>query len=308
MTRKAVFLGDFNVDIIMDGMRETPQPDREIACDSFTLTTGASSCITATAYAHLGGEAWVGGLVGEDDFSAFMERRLATDGERTEGLCRDPAALTGVTVNLVQGTQRYQITYAGAMGKFSARHITDTLFGGLRHLHIAGHYQARALLPEIASLLARARAAGATTSMDCQWDPTERWEGLTPWLPLVDMLFANEQEALSMTGSRTLSEALAALASRTRCPVIKAGAQGAHIMVDGRDTRVPARAVEVVDTIGAGDNFDAAFLFASLEKGMAPATAAAFACAAASRSCLFRGGTDARSSFDDVLCFMETPA
>jgi len=306
MTRKVVFLGDFNVDLIMDGLHGAPLPDREIGCDAFSLTMGASSCIAATAYAHLGGEAWVAGLAGEDEFSALMVRRLAAAGVRTEGLLRDPAATTGVTVNLVHGARRYQVTYAGAMGTFAARHVSESLFDGLGHLHVAGVYQAAALLPDVAALLARAHAAGATTSLDCQWDPAERWERLDEWLPLADWLFANEQEAASMAGVTGAGDALSVLAARTRCPVIKAGPAGARMLVDGRVVAVPTPAVQVVDTIGAGDNFDAAFLFATRERGLPIIEAARFAVAAASRSCLYPGGTDARSSLSDVMRFMET--
>jgi len=303
---KTVFLGDFNVDIIMDGLHDTPRPDREIGCDSFSMAMGASTCITAAAYARLGGSAWVSGLVGEDRFSAFMVERLAEAGVRTEGLCRDRTATTGVTVNLVEGNQRYQITYPGAMGIFCGRHVTDSLFDGIGHLHLSGVYQAKALFPDIASLLARAHRAGATTSLDCQWDPTERWDGLAAWLPLTDWLFTNEQEALSMTGRSSVADALRSLAVRTSCPVVKCGASGARLFIDGTDTHLAGRAVPVVDTIGAGDNFNAGFLFAHLVRRQPLLTAATFANAAAGRSCMFRGGTDARSSFDDIMHLMDT--
>lgn len=192
------------------------------------------------------------------------------------------------------------------MGDFCARHVTDSLFDGIGHLHISGVYQTKALFPDVASLLARAHRAGATTSLDCQWDPTERWDGLAAWLPLTDWLFANEHEALSMTGRSSVSDALRALSGRTSCPVIKCGASGARLLMGGTEMHAPARAVSVVDTIGAGDNFNAAFLYARLAREQSLLDAVIFANAAASRSCMFRGGTDARSSFDDVTRFMET--
>jgi sugar/nucleoside kinase (ribokinase family) len=213
---------------------------------------------------------------------------------------------TGVTVNLVQGLKRSQVTYPGAMGRFSTPHIPAMLFHELAHLHVSGIYQLRSLLPHVAGIMERAAEVGATISLDCQWDPTERWGYLDAWLPFVDWLVVNEQEAVSMTGSPGAAGALLSLASRTRCPVVKAGAAGSWVVEDGKAVPVPAYRVDVVDTIGAGDNFDAAFLFAMLEKGMALREAARFANAAAARSCTFRGGTDARSSFPDIIRFMET--
>ena len=109
-----------------------------------------------------------------------------------------------------------------------------------------------------------------------------------------------------MTGSPGPAEALLSLSARTRCPVVKAGTAGSWVMENGKAVLVPVFSVEVVDTIGAGDNYDAALLFALLEKGMTLREAARFANAAAARSCTFRGGTDARSSFQDIVRFMES--
>ncbi len=302
--RHVVFLGDFNVDLIMDGLEGAPEPDHEVRCSSFDIVMGSSSCIAAAAYARLGGHASICGLSGDDEFGTFMRARLSEAGVRTELAIRDARVKTGVTVNVVQGRGRGQVTFPGAMDAFSAAHVPPRMFHGMRHLHVSGVYQARSLLPDVAGILARAAEAGATTSLDCQWDPTQRWENLDAWLSRVDWLFANAQEARSMTGGAGAADAARLLAMRTRRPVVKAGAEGAWI-VDGEGARrVPGYAVRVVDAIGAGDNFDAGFLYAVIEKGMALPDAARFANAAAARSCAFRGGTDARSSYRDVMDFM----
>ncbi len=304
--RPVVFLGDFNVDIILDGLAGPPAPDREVGCASFDMVLGASCCIAAVAYGHLGGAGALCGLSGDDAFGDFMRARLAEAGIRSDLVGRHPEARTGVTVNLMQAGGRVQVTYAGAMGRFSAEDIDPAMFDGLGHLYVSGIYQADALRLGVGGLLSRARNAGATTSLDCQWDPSEKWQGLDEWLPHVSWLLVNVQEAASMTGRADPGEALEALAGRTPCPVIKAGPAGAWVLDDGRPLLVPARPVRVVDTIGAGDNFNAAFVFAVLEKGLPVVDAVKVANAAAGRSCTFRGGTDARSSWEDVMRFMET--
>jgi len=301
--KKVVFAGDFNVDLIMDGLEATPVPDHEVGCTSFDLVMGSTTCITATAYACLGGGAWFGGLSGRDDFGRFMLEGLRSAGVHTEMVRIDPDLKTGLTVNLVKDRERIQVTYAGSMGLFRLEDIPDALLDGMAHLHLSGIYQAHALLPRITELLERAAARGATCSLDCQWDPGERWEHLDEWLPRLDWLFANSQEARSMTHGAP--DPVRALAARTRCPVIKNGADGASVMVDGRRLDLPATRVEVVDTIGAGDNFDAGFLYAVLERGMTTAEAARVGNAAAARSCTFRGGTQARSTWQQVRDFMD---
>jgi ribokinase len=307
--KKVVFLGDVNVDIIMDGLDGDPVADREVGAASFDVVMGASSCITAAAYAGLGGEAWACGLRGDDEFGRLMTGFLRAAGVRTDYVRAAAAEKTGVTVNLVRGAARYQVTHPGAMGAFSLPDIPDAVFAGLRHLHVSGIYQLGGLRPHVTEILARAEAAGATTSLDCQWDPTERWEGLDDWLPHTGWLFVNAQEALSMTrreGAADVHGGLRALARRTRCPVVKAGGQGALALVNGEEVAAPAAAVTVVDTIGAGDNFDAGFLFASIEKDMPLRDGLRFANAAGGRSCTFRGGTGARSTWRDIQRFMET--
>ena len=289
----------------MDGLQGVPRPDHEISCSSFDIVMGASCCIAAAAYARLGGAAAVCGLSGTDDLGAFMRSRLKEAGVRTRTVARDPERRTGVTVNIVQENGRSQVTYPGAMGAFSAAHIPPNLFRRARHLHVSGIYQAVALLPDVTGVLARAADAGATTSLDCQWDPSERWDNLDAWLPRVDWLFLNEQEARSITGQADPPRALRALAARTRRPVLKAGPAGAWVMDGSTELHAPGQGVTVVDTIGAGDTFDAGFLFAVLEKNMDVGAAARFANAAAARSCTFRGGTAAASSYEDVVRFME---
>jgi sugar/nucleoside kinase (ribokinase family) len=237
-----------------------------------------------------------------------MLEGLRSGGVRTEMVRIDPARKTGITVNIVRDGARIQVTYPGSMAQFSDADIPDVLLHGMTHLHVSGIYQAKALLPQVSALLDRAAGRGATCSLDCQWDPGQRWEHLDEWLPRIDWLFANADEARSMTRLSSAADALRVLAARTRCPVIKNGARGAMVMAGGVPKELPALGVEVVDTIGAGDNFDAGFLFGVIEQGMSTEDAARVANAAAGRSCAFRGGTQARSTWQDVRAFMETHA
>lgn len=304
--KKVVFLGDFNVDIILDDLEAMPIADREVRCGSFDLAIGSSACIAACAYASLGGSSWFCGLAGGDYFGRFLLEGLAERGVRTDAVRSEPRLRTGVTINLVSGTARSQVTYPGAMAEFALEDVGPGVFHDLRHLHISGIFQAYAMLPSLSEVIRRARAAGATVSMDCQWDQTERWERLDEWIPSVDWLFANADEACSMTGRRLPDEALEALAARTKCPVVKTGEKGALVWMDGCPAAVPAPRVDIVDTVGAGDNFDAGFLYAVIEEGMLLVDAVRFANAAAALSCTFRGGTGGSSSAEQVSAFMRS--
>ncbi|HLV00097.1 MAG TPA: carbohydrate kinase family protein [Acidobacteriota bacterium] len=302
--KTVLFVGDINIDIIMGGLTTLPVVDREITCSSYDVTLGSAAAICACAYASLGGDASFAGLAGMDDDGEFMLRGMKSFGVNTDLVRRTHKVRTGVTVNLIYEDTRSQVTYPGTIAEYDGSELTEELLGRFDHLHLAGPYQQTRFRPRISVVLDLARRLGKTTSLDTQWDPTETWEFLDDWLPVLDYLFLNEDEALSFTGVADPEKALLKLAGRTAMPVIKLGPRGALVICDGQPVRIPAKKVEVVDTTGAGDTFDAAFLFGRLEKGMDVIAAARFGNAAAGRSCTFPGGVEARSSYEAVLEFI----
>jgi len=303
--KAVLFVGDINVDVMMGGLESLPVVDREITCESFDVTMGSSAVLAACAYSSLGGAAAFLGLAGRDDYGAFMLRGLRDFGIDTGLIRRTDAVRTGVTVNLIHGRTRSQVTYPGTIAAFDGADVDASVFAGVAHVHFAGPYQQTSFRPHITRLLEQAQAAGASASLDPQWDASEEWACMDEWLPLLTHFLANEDEAMSMTGTESPEEACAALAAKTACPVVKTGRKGAVVQVEGRAVAVPTYRAEVVDTTGAGDCFDAGFLYARLERGLAVAEAAAFGNATGARSCTFVGGVAARSSYADVASFME---
>lgn len=316
--KKTLFVGDINVDVIMGGMASPPIVDREVPCESWDVVMGASTVICACAYASLGGDVSFAGLCGHDEYGDFMIRGLHEFGIDTELVRRTDKLRTGVTVNMIHANTRTQATYPGTIAAFDGSWLNGDVLARFDHVHFGGVCLEYKLQPHITRLLKEARQRGVTTSLDNQWDATEQWQYMDDWLPLLNWLFLNEDEAMSLVRalSRKSGNACAApespldacrrLAELTPCPLVKLGREGVLIWEQGHAVHVPpVRVVEPVDTTGAGDTFDASFLYATLEKGIPLRAAAAFANAAAARSCLFTGGTAARSSFQDVLRFKD---
>ena len=297
---KVLFIGDINVDVIMSGLASFPQPDKEITCESFEVVMGSSAVIAAVAYASLGGITAISGLAGEDDYGEFMLKGLRDAGIDTFLVQRTKRFGTGVTINLIQGRTRTQVTYPGTIAAFDGTGLDRSALRDVAHVHFAGPYLQTGFRPRITGILKTAMDLGVSTSLDPQWDETESWELMDEWLPMLSYLFVNEDEAISITGTDCATQACGLLAARTECPVVKTGRQGAMVVDDGRVTSRSPVDVDVIDTTGAGDNFDAGFLFAVLEKKMPRVEACDFANAVASRSCTFVGGTDARSTCRDV--------
>jgi len=304
--QKVLYVGDINVDVMMGGLASFPVADKEITCESFDVVMGSSAVIAACAYAALGGNTAVCGLAGLDDHGDFMMKGLQEAGIDISLVQRTAEVGTGVTVNLIQDRIRTQVTYPGTIEAFDGAGLDRSALADVDHVHFAGPYLQTRFRPRVTYVLEIAKDLGASTSLDPQWDPTGRWEFMDEWLPLLSYLFVNEDEAMSITGSESAAQACRSLGERTACPVVKTGKDGALVLDDDRIESRPPIDVEVVDTTGAGDNFDAGFLFAVLEKKMNRVEACEFGNAVASRSCAFVGGTNAGSTYQDVMNLMET--
>jgi sugar/nucleoside kinase (ribokinase family) len=144
---------------------------------------------------------------------------------------------------------------------------------GARILYLEGYLCGK---PESESGVERAIAIGreagtlvAFSGSDPAWVALHLAE-LTQLLDRVDILFANEEEALRLAGANSLDEALDRLNRRCPTVAITLGAHGSVVASDGTVASVPAVPVTaVVDTTGAGDSFAAGFLY-GVVNGMAP--------------------------------------
>jgi len=285
-----LFIGDVNLDILLSGLESPVRPDREVFCGGYGRALGGSTALAAAAYARLGGKSAFCGLVGDDEDGRFAASRLRAAGVDLSMLRSSADAPTGVTVNLAFGHERSQVTCRGTLALMDESRAALDSLPAFAHLHVSGPYGMPKFLPRVANLLSASKSAGKTLSLDTQWDPSERWEGLREWLPSLDLLFVNEHEAASITGKPDPEDAWSALSELTPCPIVKLGAAGAFAA--GR--RFPGIEVDVADTTGAGDTFAAGFLFARLSLGADLGGSARFAVAAGAVACTWPGGDDDR--------------
>ena len=176
----------------------------------------------------------------------------------------DPAQKTGFTVILNRVTDRAMLTHLGAINALTADHIPDDLLAQARHLHIASYFLQARLQPELPVLFRKAKSHGLTTSLDTNWDPAEQWTGVHNLLPLTDVFLPNENEACALMNTAEVEAAAHHLASKAGVVTVKMGAQGGLAASGDMLVQAPAIPVEVVDTVGAGDTFDAGFIYGFL--------------------------------------------
>ena len=254
-------VGELNLDMIMYGLPKALELDREYLAKDFDVTLGSSSAIFAHNLATLGNKVAFSSSVGTDSFAEICLQRLGTCGADLTGVRRFQGQLTGVTVILPSGAQRYILTYPGTMAKMSYGDLDLGYALNARHLHLSSYFLHRALRPHIASLFREAKKAGLTTSLDTNDDPEGLWaDDLLEVLRFVDVLLPNEREACLIAHTDDVRRAAEILSEKVPLLVIKRGREGAFARRSGETFTAVAREVSAVDPIGAGDSFDAGFI------------------------------------------------
>jgi sugar/nucleoside kinase (ribokinase family) len=308
-------IGDANPDIVM-GPLDAPLAfgQREQLVPTGLLTLGGSAAIMACGAARLGLKVAIAGRIGDDDTGRYVRTALAERGVDTSALRVDPELATPLTAVLTRGDDRAILTAPGTLATTRGSDVPRALLTGSRHVHAASYF----LLPELAAalpeLFGTARAHGATTSLDTNDDPAGGWDpaGIAALLAVTDILLPNAREACALAAAgeaagpgdgeptpAEVEEAAARLSARGPLVVVKNGAHGA-LAHDGRTLlRSPAVPVRPLDTVGAGDSFDAGFIAATLA-GLPVAAALDFAAACGALSTRAHGGTTAQPTWDEA--------
>jgi sugar/nucleoside kinase (ribokinase family) len=299
-------LGDVNPDLVLaDASLDVAFGQAETLVEDAALTIGGSGAIMACAAARLGLRTALAGLVGEDQFGAFMLQAVSARGVDVSAVVVDAGVRTGLTVVLARPGDRAILTFPGAIAAMTAERVDPGVLARARHVHVSSFYLQTALAPGLPRLLAAARAGGATTSMDPNWDPSGGWDGgLRALLGEIDVLAPNAVEACRIAGVDDVEAAAARLAARGPLVAVKLGAAGALLVPAGGGAVVraqpPPAPAEPVDAVGAGDTFDAGLL-AGLLAGEPPADALGLACACGALSLRAAGGTGAQPTLEEAM-------
>jgi len=293
--------GEINPDLILSGDVAPAFGQVEKLVDSADLVIGSSSAIFACGAARLGLKVAFIGKCGDDVFGRFMLAEMSKRGVEIGNVIQVPGGSTGLSVILNRGVDRAILTHPGLIPALAAEDVPDSLLRQARHLHVASYFLQDALRPGLPRLFERARSLGLSTSLDTNYDPSEQWRGFDELLAVTDVFLPNEAEACSLTREKTADLAATKLAARVETLAVKLGAQGALGVSKGQKVRAASIPVKVVDTVGAGDSFDAGFIYGylhgwPLEKSL---RVAAICGALSTRAA---GGTAAQATLDEVLC------
>ncbi len=285
--------GELNLDLILYGLPLVMETERDLLATGFVSTLGSSSAIVAHNASMLGLRVRFATLVGDGDFGRLALDRLKQANVDTADAIVDPSATTGVTILLPHGAVRHSLSYLGSISALTVDHLNREHLAQARHFHLSSLYLQTGLHPGIVDLLQYLKKAGLTISLDTNDDPSNQWgPPLDEILPLVDIFLPNESEIRRMAGDLSLDKALQIMAEKVRTIIVKRGRNGCRVKDGDQIADHPGVSVSPIDTIGAGDSFDAGFLCAYLN-GMDIATCTRAGNISGALSTLATGGTEA---------------
>lgn len=201
------------------------------------------------------------GSVGKDEQGDRYQKGMQDLGVEVR-LMRHATLATGTCTSLVTPDgERTMLTYLGAANSLSLEAFPTDVLSQVAFVVVEG-YQLATNGDFISRTVHAAYDSGARVAIDLS-DPfvaRASKSAVEALLPQVDILFANEQEALFFTEEKNAHDALQALAKRISLPVVKLGKQGAMAMWRGKVYRVGTSGLAATDSTGAGDAFAAGFL------------------------------------------------
>ena len=263
-------IGNVNVDLILGPAAPWPAPGTEIIVDHDELRVGGSAGNSALAWAALGVEFAIAANVGNDEFGRWLREAFGTRAETWT--IRPEGTTLSVGITHPDGERTF-FTTRGHLPRFSLADVLgvldgERLTGG--YALLCGAFLTADLAADYPALFDWIDSHSITAVLDTGWslgDWTEANRAATRgWLGRCGCVLMNEVETTTLAELADPIEAARSL--RSHMPegaivVVKCGAAGAiAIDADGALVEVAAPVVQVVDTIGAGDVFNAAFLAA----------------------------------------------
>ncbi len=295
--RRVQVMGRVFFDLVYSGLTEEPQPGTEVQAAHLGIAPGGVANI-AVALARLGLDVGLSALFAEDAFGDYLWSLLDYEGIDLSFSARVPDWTTPVTTSVAYGPERTMVTY-----EHPAPFDVATL--------LPPRYRADAFVLSLADVeagwLAALHTAGPMVFADVGWDLEQLGShDLVQKLAHVDVFMPNSAEARQWTGQADVDGAARALAGGQRLVVIKDSGSGSVALGPAMPAplRVPGLRVPVRDTTGAGDVFDAGFIYGTLA-GWPLAQRLRFANLCGAESVKLEGGSLAAPCWRDLKAFWD---
>jgi len=302
---RVVVVGSVNMDLVVATDR-LPGPGETVIGGRFSQHHGGKGGNQAVAAARLGASVHFVGAVGDDPFGTQARAALEAEGVDLAGLRTLPGVATGVALILVDGRGENSIAVASganaAVTPDDVRSALAALALGPGDVVLVGHE-----VPTTAVLaaLVAARSAGATTILN----PAPASGLSREVLAAADIVTPNQGES---TVLQAATDGLGGPGGPERLRsaglggayLVSLGSAGADLVTAGGTIRVPALAVDAVDTVGAGDTLNGA-LAQGLAAGLGLEEAARRAIVAASLAVMRAGAREGMPTARELAAALE---
>ncbi|WP_433423298.1 carbohydrate kinase family protein [Microtetraspora malaysiensis] len=258
-----VTLGVHIVDVLARPVESIPQGQDTHLLEQIRITAAGAAAGTAVDLAAIGLPVASMGVVGDDELGDFLVMIMRRRGVDVSGIVRRPGEQTAASILPIRpdgGRPSFHVPGAN-LGLATADLDKDRVLGA-SVLHLGGMDVTWGLHdPAFFALLDEARAGGTVVTMDLLSNMPDLVAGARTFLPHVDHVLPNEEQALMLTGAGDVEEAAGALlATGPSSAVITLGGEGSLVATAGGRIRIPALDVPVVDTTGCGDAYCAGYI------------------------------------------------
>lgn len=308
MAQDVSIIGLYILDVLGRPVSRIPERGNVEFIDEIRLTVAGTAGGTVVDTAKLGLKSLAVGAVGNDEKADWVLATLEGFGIDASAMQRLDGVPTSATIlNVRPNGERPALHVRGASDHFDLpAAMYDQVFAA-PIVHLGGTGLLKRLDGEPSRrLLQEAKKRGCTTTFDLIAATAETKAIVEPLLPFIDYFMPSIEEAQDMSGQDGPADCASYYLDRgARCCVFTLGPDGAYYAHgDGTRLQVPAYDIDIVDTTGCGDAFDAGFICA-LHHGMDPERGVRFAQAAAGLVATGLGSDAGIVSFDDTLATME---
>jgi sugar/nucleoside kinase (ribokinase family) len=263
-----VVIGDINVDVNFV-ISAYPVPGNEAIATNVQMQAGGSAVNTAIALAKMDMNVGIVGRMGRDVLASKALTDLQQAGVDCAYIQTDPTVSTGlIFIAVTADGERTMFSARGANALTEAQAIDLACFNHCRWIHLSGYsFLAHHQYETVLLALEQAKNSPYTrVSLDIGVEPALRArDQIIKLLPKFDVIFPNQMELTLLSQGGSIEQSLDYLFDHgVRAVVAKCGARGSVLALDNKRLPIPAFMVEVKDTTGAGDSFNAGVVLGRL--------------------------------------------
>lgn len=297
--------GDINIDLLVPDVNRLPPAGEEWEVPVMETAPGGGAALFALGLARLGMRPVFLGNVGDDLYGTYLEHYMEKTGVDISLLKKCTGTKTGISISFTDHRERSFLTFRGDCRVPDIREVAMEQVAQARHIHLTGYAESVNHDAYLAFLQKLRSKTDVTISFDTGWDSTGEWsQRIYELFPYLDVLLMNETESLHYSRKATAWEAALDFASGGCMAVIKLGKKGSLCCRNGQVWSREGFSVTAVDTTGAGDSFNAGFVYGFL-KGEEPENALCLGNGCGALSCTGLGGNTMFPTLEQLRTFIK---